>query len=303
MHDRIQIQLPHQMTRRRFLLGLGGLVAATTATLGYAHDAESQHVQIDTVALPIPRLPAALDGKRFAQISDIHVGAYFAAAGLATAIDRVNTLDVDFLMLTGDFVTVREENRAQHIAARAAVSQTLIEPLRRAQMPLYAATGNHDMWGGLDPIVQMLNAAGVALLRNCAVPIASNLWLAGVDDLWAGHPNLHATLRHVPSGAVTLLMAHAPDYFDTVLNLAAPIAAQFSGHTHGGQVRLPRLTPGADGLRSFAPVVPAYGERYPIGLRQVAGRCVYTNRGLGTWPIPYRLNCPPEISVFTLEQA
>ena len=303
MQPQIEIQVPYRMTRRRFLLGLGSLMMATISTLGYARYAEPQHVQIDAIALPVPGLPAALTGKRFAQISDVHVGAYFTADALAAAIDRVNTLDVEFLLLTGDFVTVRGENWGQRVAARAAAAQTLIEPLRRAQMPLYAAAGNHDLWGGLDPIKKMLNAAGAVLLRNDAVPLDGSLWLAGVDDLWSGRPDLHAAMRRVPPGAVTLLMAHEPDYFDTVLNLGAPVAVQFSGHTHGGQVRLPRLTPGADGLRSFAPVVPAYGERYPIGLRQVAGRCVYTNRGLGTWPIPYRLNCPPEISVFTLEQA
>lgn len=303
MQERIEIKLPHQITRRRFMLGLGGLVAATASTLGYARYAEPQRVQVDNVTLPIAGLPPALAGKRFAQLSDIHVGAYFAPEGLAAAIDRVNRLNVDFLMLTGDFVTVREENRMKRAAARTAAVATLVEPLRRAQMPLYAITGNHDMWGGVEPIERMLGEAGVPLLRNRAVPLDSNLWLAGVDDLWGGQPDLLAAMRHVPAGAVTLLMAHAPDYFDTVLNLDAPVAAQFSGHTHGGQVRLPRLTPGPDGLYSFAPVVPSYGERYPIGLRRANGRYVYTNRGLGAWPIPYRFNCPPEISVFTLQPA
>lgn len=301
--ERIEIKLPHQITRRRFMLGLGSLVAATASTLGYARYAEPQLVRVDNVTLPIAGLSPALAGKRFAQISDIHVGAYFAAEGLAAAIERVNGLGVDFLMLTGDFATVREENRSRRAAARTAALQTIVEPLRRAQMPIYAITGNHDMWGGLEPVEQALVAASVPLLRNQAVPIDSNLWLAGVDDLWGGQPDLQAAMRAVPAGAVTLLMAHAPDYFDTVLNLDAPVAAQFSGHTHGGQVRLPRPTPGPDGLFSFAPVVPAYGERYPIGLRQVSGRYVYTNRGLGAWPIPYRFNCPPEITVFTLQPA
>lgn len=98
-------------------------------------------------------------------------------------------------------------------------------------------------------------------------------------------------------------MSHSPDYFDNVIQRNAPIAVQFSGHTHGGQVRLPRPTPGPDGLFSYALIVPEYGKRYPIGLRRVGERIVYTNRGLGSWPIPYRFNCPPEITVFTLQQA
>ncbi|MFN3981509.1 MAG: metallophosphoesterase, partial [Caldilinea sp.] len=129
------------------------------------------------------------------------------------------------------------------------------------------------------------------------------LWLAGVEDVWGGRPDLSAALRDVPADATTLLMSHSPDYFDNVIQRNAPIVVQFSGHTHGGQVRLPRLTPGPDGLFSHALIIPEYGKRYPIGLRRVGDRIVYTNRGLGSWPIPYRFNCPPEITVFTLQQA
>ncbi len=86
-------------------------------------------------------------------------------------------------------------------------------------------------------------------------------------------------------------MAHEPDYFDQVIAADAPVSVQFSGHSHGGQVRLPGIG---------APVLPYLGEKYPIGLRRVGDRQVYTNRGLGVWPLPYRFNCRPEITLFTL---
>jgi predicted MPP superfamily phosphohydrolase len=149
----------------------------------------------------------------------------------------------------------------------------------------------------------LLSEAGVQLLRNDALEIDAGLWLAGVEDVWGGRPDLSAALRHVPTGATTLLMSHSPDYFDNVIRRDAPVAVQVSGHTHGGQVRLPLPTPGPDGIYSYALIVPDYGQRYPIGLRRVGARTVYTNRGLGSWPIPYRFNCPPEITVFTLQQA
>ncbi|MCB0056309.1 MAG: metallophosphoesterase, partial [Caldilineaceae bacterium] len=266
--------------------------------LGYARYAEPQLVRVDNVTLPIAGLPAALAGKRFAQISDIHVGAYFAAEGLAAAIERVNGLDVDFLMLTGDFATVREENRSRRAAARTAALQTLVEPLRRAQMPIYAITGNHDMWGGLEPVEQMLSAAGAPLLRNRAIPIDSNLWLAGVDDLWGGQPDLQAAMRAVPSGAVTLLMAHAPDYFDTVLNLDAPVAAQFSGHTHGGQVRLPFVGPILTSSQ--------LGRRYVMGHYHEGRTHLYVSRGLGLEGMSaprVRFLAPPELTLITISQS
>jgi uncharacterized protein len=98
----------------------------------------------------------------------------------------------------------------------------------------------------------------------------------------------------------TLLLAHEPDFFDLVVQRQAPVAVQLSGHSHGGQVRLPRLIPGDDGLHSYAPLLPRFGRRYPIGLRAVGRQQVYTNRGLGVWPLPYRFNCRPEITHFTL---
>lgn len=291
-------------SRRTLLWTVGGLLGASVAgTTTYARFGEPFQVQIDSVTLPIAGLPSRLTGKRIAQISDIHAGAFFTPEQTAHAIAQVNRLGVELLMLTGDFATVRERDLTRRVALRDRAFMSLVEPLRQAAMPTVAVTGNHDHWGGLEPMIRMLNAAGITLLRNAAVPIADGLWLAGVEDVWGGRPDLPAALSNVPSRATTLLMAHAPDYFDNVLQRHAPVAVQFSGHTHGGQVRLPRPTPGPDGLYTYAPIVPDFGERYPIGLRRVGNRFVYTNRGLGMWPIPYRFNCPPEITVFTLESA
>ncbi|GIK73227.1 MAG: hypothetical protein BroJett021_22150 [Chloroflexota bacterium] len=294
---------PRLISRRSLMWMIGGLLSTSAVGAGYARFVEPAHVQIDSVTLAIAGLPASCAGKRIAQISDIHIGAYFQPEDAAAAIQRVNQLDVDLLMLTGDFVTVRERDRSRRSELRTQALMSLVEPLRLAQMPMVAVSGNHDHWGGVDPVVRMLNEAGVHLLRNEAMPIDDGLWLAGVEDVWGGRPDLGAALRDAPAGATTLLMSHSPDYFDNVIQRNAPIAVQFSGHTHGGQVRLPRPTPGPDGLFSYALIVPEYGKRYPIGLRRVGERIVYTNRGLGSWPIPYRFNCPPEITVFTLQQA
>lgn len=294
---------PRFFSRRSFLWMIGGLFSTGILGTGYARFIEPARIQVDEITLTIPGLPAHLAGKRIAQISDVHVGEYFTPQQAAEAFQRVNHLNVELLMLTGDFATVRERERDTRARLRREALFSLIEPLRLVNIPMYAAPGNHDHWGGLEPVAQMLQEAGVRLLRNEAVVVEQGLWLAGVEDIWGGRPDLNATLRDVPSSAITLLMSHSPDYFDNVLRRDAPVAVQFSGHTHGGQVRLPRLTPGPDGLYTYAPVIPEYGRRYPIGLHCVDGRLVYTNRGLGCWPIPYRLNCPPEITVFTLQPA
>ncbi len=290
------------ITRRRFLQGMGAIVGAAALTTGYARFGEPNWVQVEEITLRITGLPQHLAGTRIAQISDIHLGAYFSVEQLQQAITRVNGLGASLLLLTGDFVTSRERNRVARRAAHAEIATDLVEPLRSAEMPTFASLGNHDLWGDVDSVMRSLAAANVTLLRNSGVTVADRLWLAAVDDIWSGQPDLRAALRNAPAESVNLLMAHEPDYFDTVLAADAPVAAQFSGHSHGGQVRLPTLVPGADGLYSTAPVLPTYGERYPIGLRQIDGRYVYTNRGLGCWPVPFRINCPPEITVFTLTE-
>jgi hypothetical protein len=294
---------PRTLTRRRFLLTLAGMVAASAAAVGYVRYVEPGWVCVEEIALAVPNLPARLAGTRLAQLSDLHLGAYFTPERLLQAVEHVNRLDVSLLMLTGDFASVRARNRAARTEQYVAATASLVEPLRAAQVPMYACFGNHDLWSGLEPVARALAAAQVTLLRNAAQEVAPGLWLAGVDDVWSGNPDLRAALAGVPDGGVNLLMAHEPDYFDTVLELDAPVAVQFSGHTHGGQIRLPTLRPGPDGLYSYAPVVPHLGDHYPIGLRKVGTRHVYTNRGIGAWPYPLRLNCPPEITVFTLQAA
>lgn len=286
------------MTRRRFLQGVATLAGTLALGLGYARYVEPHWVDVEFVPVPVPGLPTVLAGRRFAQLSDLHLGGFFTSEQLLEAIEHVNRLGVEWLMLTGDYATPREWRRADLLAAAAA---SMVEPLRRAQMPVYAAIGNHDLWGDIDIITRCLAEARTTLLRNSGVEVAPGLWLGAVDDVWSGRPDLRAALRAAPHHAVHLLIAHEPDYFDTVLQQDAPVVAQFSGHSHGGQIRLPTLRPMAGGLYSYAPVLPDYSVRYPIGLHQAGNRMVYTNRGLGSWPLPFRINCRPEITVYELQ--
>jgi predicted MPP superfamily phosphohydrolase len=288
---------PRHPTRRRFLQGaalLGGMVALGA---GYGRLVEPRWVDVEHVVIPVAGLPPSLAGKRFAQLSDLHLGDYFTREQLLQSVEQVNRLGVDWLVLTGDYATPHPRGGG----SLEATAEGLIEPLRKAEVPVYAAIGNHDLWEDVDTIIRYLELAGARLLRNSGVQLESGLWLGAVDDVWSGRPDLAAALRGAPSGSVNILLAHEPDYFDTVVAQDAPVAAQLSGHSHGGQVRLPSLTPRAGGYYSYAPILPDYGQRYPIGLHRLGDRMVYTNRGLGCWPIPFRLNCRPEITVYELQ--
>ena len=116
-------------------------------------------------------------------------------------------------------------------------------------------------------------------------------WLCGVDDVWSGDPDLAAALTGVPETSFKILLCHEPDFADSAARKS--ISLQLSGHSHGGQVRLPLVG---------APILPYLGRKYPIGLQAVEGSNlrVYTNVGLGVIFPPVRFNCWPEVTHLTL---
>lgn len=276
------------LSRRRFLQLLGGGALSAAGLFGYVRVLEPNWVDMEQVTLTIPRLPDRLAGLRIAQISDIHLSEYTSAEKLFSVTRWLNQLAPNVVMLTGDFV-----------GDRAADAAGLVEPLRALQMPVYAVYGNHDLWTDRHTVKRFLEEGGVTILTNEATKIAEDLYLAGLDDVWSGYPDLRAALRDIPTDAATLLMVHEPDYIDRVVAAEAPVAIQFSGHSHGGQVRIPFWD--GEKMRTRAPILPRYGERYPIGYQAVSYTGVYTNRGLGVWPLPYRFNCRPEVSLLTLQ--
>jgi uncharacterized protein len=276
------------LSRRRFLQLLGGSALGAASLFGYVRAMEPNWLGVERTTLTIPGLPDRLSGLRIAQLSDIHLSKYTSPQKLFSAVQWINHLAPDFVMLTGDFVGDHAEDAAG-----------LVDPLRALQMPAYAVYGNHDLWTDRGTVRRFLLEGGVTVLTNEAAEVASGLFLAGLDDLWSGYPDLKAALRDMPERATRLLMIHEPDYIDRVVAAEAPVAVQFSGHTHGGQVRIPLWD--GEGMRTRAPILPRYGERYPIGFQAVSYSGVYTNRGLGVWPLPYRFNCRPELSVFTLQ--
>jgi predicted MPP superfamily phosphohydrolase len=278
-------------TRRAFLRGavLGGISAAGVVALGGAAN-ERHHPRVRRVQVAVPHLPVALAGLTICHLTDFHLGPLVEADFLHAAVATASGLGADVVVLTGDYLS----------GAAPADIAGCGEPFRGLQPPLgvYAVLGNHDYWcGDPDGVTRSLTAAGVRVLRNQAAPLhrsGAALWLVGVEDVWGGHADLKAALREVPGGVPAVLLCHAPDFADEAAD--SPVAVQLSGHTHGGQVRLPGVGP---------LVLPRYGRRYDAGLLPVAGgaRMVYVNVGLGVIFPPLRLNCPPEIALLTLYPA
>jgi uncharacterized protein len=281
-----------RLTRRNFLIGTG-----TTAAGLALYSGEISRHELDIVQRPIAirNLPAPFHGYRIVQLSDIHLDEYTEPFFLERIVSKVNTLSPDLVLLTGDFITHGSLSfiAGGHAVRRCAeILTTLTAPLR------YAILGNHDVAFNGAMVTQALNAHGTPVLINRYLPIERNgarLWLCGVDDPGTSYPNLDLALPAKPDGPV-LLMAHEPDYADMVV--AHPqghlVDLMLSGHSHGGQVRLPFLGP---------LILPPMGEKYPEGYYRFNQMQLYVNRGIGTVGLPFRLNCPPEITVLTLQPA
>jgi hypothetical protein len=159
--------------------------------------------------------------------------------------------------------------------------------------------GNHDFFTDPVHVTAALQAQGIQILKNESVPIelkGTRFWLAGVGDVIGGAANLDASLQHAQAEEATILLAHEPDYADRVARQVAPksVDLQLSGHSHGGQVRLPLMRP---------LYLPELAKKYISGLYKIGPLTLYTNSGLGTVGVPVRWNCPPEITLLTLRSS
>ena len=271
---------------------IGNRVVAGAEYTGIKKRLSNLQCDIEQLSLSVPNLPPELAGICLAQISDIHLGEHFHPEHLYEAITVLNQLAPAYVLMTGDYVT-------DHVR----YAQGLIEPLRHLQSPTFAVLGNHDCYCGADEVAKALAQTPVRLMRNQSLELHPGFWLAGLDDILRGRPNLAATLRPIPQDAATVLMVHEPDFFNRVVQEQAPVYLQLSGHTHGGQIRIPKLRANVQPSQTWAPVLPALGREYSIGLYSVGQRQVYINRGLGFTGWPIRFNCRPEITLITLEPA
>ena len=148
-------------------------------------------------------------------------------------------------------------------------------------------------------VSEALRESAITVLDNAHVPVeraGARFWLAGLDDPVEGVPDpdtaMPASIRNVSHEPIVLL-CHAPDYVDTLLTLpeGQAVSLMLSGHTHGGQVRLPFAGP---------LILPPLGRKYVEGWFRFGDLQLYVNRGLGTVGVPFRFDCPPEITLFTL---
>jgi uncharacterized protein len=285
-----------RIPRRRFLTATA---AAAAGFALYSGEIARHQIEITRPEIRLPDLPPAFDGFRMAQLSDIHLDQFTEPFFLRDAVERVNRLNPDAVLLTGDFVTheLLPRKLGEHSAWRCANILDALQCRRR-----YAVLGNHDLVVGAATVTAALTANAIQVLRNASTALeqgSSRLWIAGLDDAVEGEPDIDKAVPGYIRGRArepVLMLCHAPDYADAlVAHPAGPsVALMISGHTHGGQIRLPLVG---------ALELPALGKKYVEGSFAVAGLQLYVNRGIGTVGLPFRLNCPPEITLITLRRA
>ncbi len=242
--------------------------------------------QVKHMDVRLPRLPAAVDGLRVLQISDLHVSPIIRRDWVQRLVAAANAEQPDLIVFTGDMVDGLPGDRIESML-----------PLKelRAKYGVYACAGNHEYYSDYPTWMGIIPDLGIRMLLNQHEILrisGHDLVLAGVTDPVAARfnlpgPDIKAALRGAPDSAVRILLEHRPG--DAARNPEAGVDLQLSGHTHGGQVL------------GMTELVAAFNNGFVHGWYQLGNMPMYVNAGAGLWNgFPIRLGVPPEIAVITL---
>jgi len=232
----------------------------------------------------VPGLDGRLDGFRIAHLSDLHIGTHTPRAWGMRWARSANRRNPDIAVVTGDMVT-------SGVDFHPDVADVIGE--LRAPGGVFASMGNHDYFGEGEPLVSLLRARGVRLLRNEGVVLeqrGAKLWVAAIDDTWTRRDDLESAMRGEPAGALVLLLAHDPHRFEAAADAGAHVV--LSGHRHGGQVAMPFFYRALNLARLT--------HRYSVGFYRRGASVLYVHPGLGTTGPPMRLGVAPEVTILVL---
>lgn len=266
------------------------LFGASSGGYYYAREIEPATLQITEEDIISPNIPTPFNQLKIIQFSDTHIGFQYSLKQLEKLVHTINKLEPDLIVFTGDLIDEPQ-------------SYELIQPLINILQQLQAkhgkfwVYGNHDHGGyGTDIIKDIMQQADFQLLQNSYTSLTlsnEQLILAGIDDTILGTPDIEKALKNVNSNLFTILLAHEPDFAD--ITVSYPVDVQISGHSHGGQVRLPFIG------HLYTPI---HAEKYIQGkyILENEKLSLYVNQGIGTTRLPFRFFCKPEIHVYTLHQ-
>jgi len=284
--------------RREFLVrsaaGASGLAACTMG--GYASFVEPNRLRLRHYDIPIDGLPEAFEGLRILHVSDTHYGPYTSMAFLEDVAAQANALEPDLVAMTGDYV---------HFTPKAVEPGVAMLAGFESRYGSVAVLGNHEHWEGVDACRRVFDRIGVPVLQNAPLFLTPEglrdapgdgpaLCLAGVGDYWEGEVSLDQALAGVDEGVPRLLLSHNPDVAE-IVGPGRRVDLMLSGHTHGGQVRLPLMPPPMTSSK--------FGSKYLGGHCEGPHCPVIVSRGVGLAFLPIRFRVPPELGLITLRRA
>ncbi|MEM7759990.1 MAG: metallophosphoesterase [Cyanobacteria bacterium P01_A01_bin.40] len=269
----------------------------------------TEPIAVEKIAIAIKNLPPRLSGTKIVQLSDLHYdGVRLATETLEQAIALSNKANPDLVLITGDFIT----DNPQPIQELAMQLKKLT-----SKHGVFGCLGNHDLVppasGGI--IIKALAKINLKILWNEVVyPLGAGLAIAGLPDFWSREFKPAEVFSQIPQDIPRLVLSHNPDSAQVLQQWRVDL--QLSGHTHGGQIVIPHYGPVLSLLPKIRKHVPrplrnrlpyikdcakvTINWRWASGWHQVKQNQLYVNRGLGTYR-PGRFNCPPEVTVITLE--
>jgi len=263
----------------RITLLSGIAVIGITLGLGYI---ASLKPTVKEINLTMPKLPQTRNSYRIAYFADVHLGCLVGPARLERVVEQVNSLNPDLILIGGDVVDEPPKRL-----------QWAVEPLRRlkARDGVFAALGNHEFYDGLAESVELLQRAGMQVLRNSTYAIPGVICIAGLDDASAARQfgqRLASISEVIQDGDLVLpvvLLHHTPTRYKEAAE--AGVDLMLCGHTHGGQ------------LWPFDYITRAvYGVKR--GFSRIKDMNFYLTTGAGTWGPPMRVGAAPEIVVFIM---
>lgn len=299
-----------KVTRRAFL---GGAAAAAVALPVCRGVDTTDALELVTQRVPIRDLPSPFEGYRIGVLADLHIGVNVSFELFDYALELARSAQPDLLLLGGDLIAVndsafakllqRDRNRELQEAPAAMHPQLAYEGIasRLANWSpkdgAYSVLGNHDRWVSPDLCLGVLQARGHRVLVNELVEIhrgESSLQLYGTDDYWNGNPHLKGLPPPSYNGRnARVLLNHNPDFTGLVYDRrATSFDLAIHGHTHGGQIKLPGLGAISYNIKDLRLAEGLF--TFPDGSQS------YTSRGIGVVELPYRINCPPEVTVLEL---
>jgi hypothetical protein len=238
---------------------------------------DARTLEVTRLDISLRGLPPEMDGFSLVQVSDIHYGMLTQNGRLSQVVNRVNELQPDIVVITGDLV---DEG--------VSYMEEMAVPLSRlkSRQGIFAVTGNHEYYAGVDRAVAIMKGANIKVLRNEVQVLTGGLQLLGIDDPTGSHrignpaPDYEKLISNLDPRRPSILLYHQPIRFETAASQG--VGLQLSGHTHGGQ-----LFP----IRYISQMI------YPRtpGLHQMGESHLYVSRGVGTWGPPMRLGSPPEL--------